>query len=49
MVKRARCPDCGHILRRLYYQPGKGRRNFEGCTWGCFNCGHMEALRRPKE
>ena len=38
MAKRERCPECGSVLRRLYYQTGSGRRQFVGCGWGCFDC-----------
>ena len=37
-MKRERCPECGAVLRRLYYQTGSGRRRFVGCGWGCFDC-----------
>ena len=48
-MERDKCPQCGKVLRRIYYQAGAGRRGFKGCGWGCFNCGHVGMLKRPKE
>ncbi len=38
VARRERCPDCGAVLRRIYYQTGSGRRYFRPCGWGCFDC-----------
>tara|TARA_Y100000310_G_C20462508_1_gene706044 strand:+ start:523 stop:882 length:360 start_codon:yes stop_codon:yes gene_type:complete len=45
-MKRARCTECGAVLRRLYYQTGSGRRFFKGCGWGCFECSPKNAIAR---
>lgn len=43
-MKRARCTECGAVMRRLYYQTGSGRRVFKGCGWGCFECSPENAI-----
>lgn len=45
-MKRARCTECGAVMRRLYYQTGSGRRVFKGCGWGCFECSPENAIAR---